>query len=194
MTSSVAAPSGAWAQHRADVRARIANAYLELLDTESPSGISMPAVAAQAGVSVRTLYRYFPTKEQLRRDAAMWFHDVAAERLDGGTLDLSTMSEYRRLLWGEMANWLPAVRLQHTTPEGREMRAERLAPSRALVDAALEPDVGGERRAEIVDLIVAVSSSSMLLELVDRMGYDPQRAADLITELIELIVKEGVTS
>jgi len=49
----VAAP--VWAKHRADVEGRIVEAYLSLLD--APGGISMPSVAARAGVSVRTLYR-----------------------------------------------------------------------------------------------------------------------------------------
>jgi AcrR family transcriptional regulator len=190
--STAAAPTGAWAHHRADVRTRIVNAYLDLLDVESTAGVSMPAVAQRAGVSVRTLYRYFPTKDQLQRDAAMWFHDLARRQLPGEHLDRASMGEFRRVLWSEMASRLAAVRLQHTTPVGRAMRAGRLASSRAVVDAGVPREVGGDRRAQVVDLIVAISSSSMLLELVDRMGYDPARAADLITELVELIINEEV--
>ena len=42
--------------------------------------------------------------------------------------------------------------------------------------------------AEIIDLVIAVTSSSMFLELVDRMGHEPTRAAELVADLIELIV------
>ena len=59
---------------------------------------------------------------------------------------------------------------------------------REQVERALPASITGQRRAEIVDLIVAVASSSMFLELVDRMGHQPQRAADLVADLIELIV------
>ena len=45
------------------------------------------------------------------------------------------------------------------------------------------------RRADVVDLIVAICSSSMFLELVDRMGHDPVEAADLVADLVELIVE-----
>lgn len=182
---------GAWAHHRADVRSRILVAYLELLDAESVGGVSMPAVAARAGVSVRTLYRYFTTKDQLQQSAANWFDDLARQRIAGADVDRSTVRTYRRALWTELAGRMSAVRLQHATPEGRTMRAQRLAESRRVVEAALGPHLAGPGREETIDVIVAVSSSSMFLELVDRMGHDPTRAADLITDLIELIIKQG---
>ncbi len=185
---------GAWAHHRADVRSRILVAYLELLDADGVSGVSMPAVAARAGVSVRTLYRYFPTKDQLQQSAANWFDDVARQRIAGADVDRSTVRDYRRALWTELAGRMSAVRLQHATPEGRTMRAQRLAESRRVIDAAVGPDIAGPDREETIDVIVAVSSSSMFLELVDRMGHDPTRAADLITDLIELIIEQGRTT
>ena len=55
------------------------------------------------------------------------------------------------------------------------MRVERLPQSRDRVERALPAEITGQRRAEIVDLVIAVTSSSMFLELVDRMGHDPSR-------------------
>ena len=93
-----------------------------------------------------------------------------------------------RLLWTDLADHLPAVRVQHTTPDGRTLRAARLPDSRARSTAALSDEVTGERRREIIDLVIAVTSSSMFLELVDRMGHEPTRAAELAADLVELIV------
>ncbi|CAN5744202.1 hypothetical protein BH18ACT2_BH18ACT2_14610 [soil metagenome] len=192
MATTQASASGAWAHHRADVRTRIVAAYFDLIDASGPANVSMPAVAERAGVSVRTLYRYFPTKGDLRRAATTLFDDLAREGIDGATLDTSNMGEYRRGLWTAMDAQRPAVRLQHETADGRAMRAERLDGQRAIVDAALPTDIASERRAEVVDLILALSSSSMFLELVDRMGHDPAGAADLITNVIRLIIeREG---
>ena len=182
---------GAWAHHRADVRSRILVAYLELLDAESVSGVSMPAVADRAGVSVRTLYRYFTTKDQLQQAAASWFDDLARDRIAGADVDRSTMRDYRRALWTEMAGRMSAVRLQHATTEGRTMRtapARRGAAGRRRRPRSGTRRTGtcGDRRRDR-----RLSSSSMFLELVDRMGHDPERAADLITDLIELIIDKG---
>ncbi len=178
---------GVWSVHRAGVEARIVDAYMDLLETASPSGTPMAAVAERAGVSVRTLYRYFPSRDDLERAAAGWLERGTRESMESP--DLTTARAYLRLLWPDLAKALPAVLVQHTTPAGRHLRAARLAQSRATVDRALEDRVPGERRAEVVDLLVAVSSSSMFLELVDRMGHEPERAADLVADLIELIVE-----
>jgi AcrR family transcriptional regulator len=189
MSAERADRAGVWSVHRADVEARIVDAYMDLLETASPGGPPMPAVAERAGVSVRTLYRYFPSRDELERAAAGWLERETRESMENPLIDLATARPYLRLLWPDLAKALPAVLVQHTTPAGRHLRAARLAHSRATVDRALEARVTGERRAEVVDLLVAVSSSSMFLELVDRMGHEPERAADLVADLIELIVE-----
>jgi AcrR family transcriptional regulator len=188
MSGGLAERPGVWSVHRADVEARIVEAYLYLLETASPRGVSMPAVADRAGVSVRTLYRYFPGRDDLEHVAAGWLERRTREAMDNAPPDRANVEQYLRLLWTDFANELPAVLVQHSTPAGRKLRVARLPQARAHVDHALDPAVTGDRRAEVIDLVVAVSSSSMFLELVDRMGHEPERAAELVADLIELIV------
>src|SRR5215213_3666466 len=118
--------SGAWAGHRADVTARAVEAFMELLDTPTGRGVSMPAVAERAGISVRTLYRYFPTKEELRRAASAWMDRSTRAAMAGRRLDLEVLPEYLAMLWKELGAEIPAVRTQHATAEGRALRAARL--------------------------------------------------------------------
>ena len=186
MSAEPASRSGVWSVHRADVEARIVDAYMDLLETASPGGAPMPAVAERAGVSVRTLYRYFPSRDDLERAAVGWLDRGTRESMENPLVDLTTARAYLKLLWPDLAKALPAVLVQHTTPAGRHLRAARLAQNRETVDRALQDRVPDERRAEVVDLLVAVSSSSMFLELVDRMGHEPERAADMVADLIEL--------
>ncbi len=47
------------------VRDAILDALADLLETQHPDDIALPQVAADAGVSIRTLYRYFATREDL---------------------------------------------------------------------------------------------------------------------------------
>jgi AcrR family transcriptional regulator len=188
MTASPAGGTSVWSTHRADIEERIVEAFMDLLETGSPTGVSMPAVAERAGVSVRTLYRYFPSKDDLQRVAAGWFDRRTQDAMENAPVDISNVHQYLRLLWTDLADHLPEVRVQHTTPDGRMLRAARLSSSRAAVDRALTDDVTGDRRREIIDLVIAVTSSSMFLELVDRMGHEPTRAAELAADLIELIV------
>ena len=46
-------------------------AVAELVADAHPASISVPAVAARAGVGVATVYRYFPTKEALLDASAL---------------------------------------------------------------------------------------------------------------------------
>jgi len=188
MSDSLVEQTGAWATHRADVTTRSVEAFLELLETSSPEGVSMPAVARRAGISVRTLYRYFPSRDDLRRTASGWLERGSRVAMAGRELDLSNIQQFLRHLWRDFAKELPAVRVQHSTPEGRAMRVERLPAARAEAARALPAEIMGRRRAELVDLLVAVTSSSMFLELVDRMQYEPEQAADLVADLLETII------
>ena len=47
------------------IRDAILDAVADRLDHDDPDDIAMPQVAAEAGVSLRTLYRYFPTREAM---------------------------------------------------------------------------------------------------------------------------------
>ena len=47
------------------VRDAILDALAHLLETRDPDDIALPQVAADAGVSTRTLYRYFATRDEL---------------------------------------------------------------------------------------------------------------------------------
>ena len=47
------------------IRDAILDAVADRLDHDDPDDIAMPQVAAGAGISLRTLYRYFPTREAM---------------------------------------------------------------------------------------------------------------------------------
>jgi len=47
------------------VREAILDALIARLDHDNPDDVAMPQVAADAGISLRTLYRYFPTREAM---------------------------------------------------------------------------------------------------------------------------------
>src|SRR4051812_34435248 len=60
-------------------RELIMRAFGELLRTDHPDAITYPQVAEAAGVSLRTVYRYFPTRADLLRIAAAWFGELAGD-------------------------------------------------------------------------------------------------------------------
>src|SRR3954471_4794240 len=57
----------------------IMRAFQGLLQNDHPDAITFPQVAEAAGVSLRTVYRYFPTRADLLRIAAEWFGELAGD-------------------------------------------------------------------------------------------------------------------
>jgi AcrR family transcriptional regulator len=178
--------------HRDDTRRVILEAFLELLDDESPLTVSMPDVAARAGVSVRTLYRYFPNKDALATGANEWFSARAQQMIGHRMVGLDDLGVYLEGVWTAFAENVAAVRTQHTSAGGREFRARRTASTRQTIDNALPEAIPAERRDDVIDLVAALVSSSMFFELVERFGHPPRQAAAMATELIHLLVDSEV--
>ena len=172
-------------------REAILDAFLALAHTTNAVTVSIPAVAAEAGVSVRTVYRYFPSKDELQDAAAYRF---TTEALDGvGRLDDTTVDDiedHLTAMWSLFAQRIPALIAEHSTPAGRDLRSTRLPGSRELVRRQAGIDLSDDD----VDLLVAVLSSSMFLELVDRMGHDPSHAAALATRLGRLVLADAASA
>ncbi len=62
-------------QHASATRERILSAVAELLERGDAEELTMPGVAEASGVSLRTIYRYYPTREQLLEAAGRWIGD-----------------------------------------------------------------------------------------------------------------------
>jgi AcrR family transcriptional regulator len=56
-------------------RERILAAVADLLERGDAEEVTVPAVAEASGVSLRTIYRYYPTREELLEAAGRWIGD-----------------------------------------------------------------------------------------------------------------------
>ena len=164
-------------------RDAILDAFLDLAHAENAVNISIPAVAEAAGVSVRTVYRHYANKDELQTAAAFRMSERVVPSVALDDIDRASAGEYLAGLWIGFGRELPAVIAEHSTPAGRELRRSRLPASRAVVARSL-PEPADD---DIVDMVVAVSSSAMFLELVDRMGHTPEHAAAIAARLVEII-------
>lgn len=62
-------------EQAAVTRARILSAVADLLEEGEPEELTMPSIAAASGVSLRTIYRYYATREELLEAAGRWIGD-----------------------------------------------------------------------------------------------------------------------
>jgi AcrR family transcriptional regulator len=115
----------------------------ERLFAERGSDVSVAEVAAAAGVGKATVYRSFPTKDDLLEAVALrrheWFRDRLQEAIDEPVawdawarllLDLAGRMERDRTL-SEL------LRSAHGRPAGQERKAESLRSLQSLMDRAI---------------------------------------------------------
>ena len=179
------------AQQRDQTRDQILQATQELVSEVHAWTVSMGEVADRAGVSRRTIYRYFPTREALLLAASEQWADLPI--IEGGSIPgVEALEEYLVEQWERLAAHLPSVLLQHQGEAGREMRRRWLPRARAMAATTLA-DLGlpEAERAELADLLLAVLSSSMFLELVVLMEHDASRAAELASWAARTILDEA---
>jgi AcrR family transcriptional regulator len=136
----VAPPRGRPRSEKA--RQAVLQAAADLLLENGLAAVSMDAVAARAGVSKATIYRWWPTKETLALDAL--YHEWAVPPArDTGSLRGDLLSLLRP--WARLAGRRPYGRAiaalvteAQTNPEfAREYRERFLEPRRDLARAVL---------------------------------------------------------
>jgi AcrR family transcriptional regulator len=154
-------------EHAQQTRARILDALVELVAAGGADEISVPEVARRSGVSLRTIYRYYPTRDDLLDAACDWifrtrFGDVPSEQTIG---DLPGVFSALAEQW-EAEPELARVLAQ--SPSGkalvRSRRARRLAEiTRVLEDAAPNlPDAERRDAAAVLGWLAAIRTWATL--------------------------------
>jgi AcrR family transcriptional regulator len=144
---------------------------ISLLDRSAPGEISMAEVAEAAGMSLRTLYRYFPTRDELLA-AAGW----EVNRRLGMPARLDSPEDIAKSFWdssGRLAEQPNLARNVVYTAAGRgawgPQRAERIQS----IEHALEEltSVLPERTAkQVAALIVQLCSTASWVAIADESG------------------------
>ena len=165
-------------EQRAATRARIVRAVSDLIATDHPAAISVPAVAARAGVGVATVYRYFPSKEALLDAAAAGAVSPGAGRLPSS---FDEVGPALKAAWGELEEQLPLVRGQFASPVGRDLHRRRWEARHAVMvtylrDEGVDPESPAGRR--LLGTADVLTSSTALLELHDKAGVPVADAAE----------------
>lgn len=180
------------ARQRKVTRDLILEAMQELVVEHHGWTVSMDQVAERAGVSRRTLYRYFPSKDDLLDAASRGWTDA---NIDDGTRSprLEDLEGYLGQQWRELYANLPAVMAQSQSPSGRDMRRRFVPRARRMAVAEFsrvleaEPDdIAG--LDDLCDLMILIMSSSAFLELVDRVGRTPDDAARLAAWAAQAVI------
>ena len=176
-------------QQAEETRSRILDAAVRVI-AGGLAFVSVPGVAREAGVSVATVYRHFPTKHDLL--AAIYPHAMRRAGLDQPVIPRS-MDELRHGLRAhfERTDSLgDLARAAMASPASDEVRRlnipHRLAAVRRVADS-IEPKPSEVDRDRIARVLVILTASSALRLWRDQLGSSVDEAADDVDWVLRAI-------
>lgn len=169
-------------------RERLLETLTEML-AASADEISVAAVAERANVSVRTAYRYFPTKEALI-DA---FNAYTGQRMHSPewTFDVERLTEIAAGLFRSFAQNERLFRASRRTNAGHELRKRRKADQVREIQRSLKayaPKLGERRRLQIGAVIHNVFGSEAWLAMLDNWGLTGDETVEAVRWATEAVV------
>jgi AcrR family transcriptional regulator len=127
-------------EQAAAARQRILAAVAMLLEQATVDDLTMPQVAEASGISLRTVYRYYPTREQLLEAAGRW---IGSELLGQGyPRSLDDVADSFEDGCRQFDRHPGLVRALALSQLGREVRAYRRGERLDAIRAALRDEVG----------------------------------------------------
>lgn len=178
---------------RADNRRRVSEraiaATVELVREAGDLTFTMPAVAERAGISLRTLYRHFSSRNDLVSALALVADQ--AEAL-GPPPSLDQLEQWLVTAWTNLMAQEALMRAQHLGAAGVQIRRARAPLHRSAVAGVIEslcPDIAVTTRAELVDVTLLLTSSTAMFEFIDVLDMDVERGARLAARSVRTLIE-----
>jgi AcrR family transcriptional regulator len=178
-------------EHAAAARERILSAVAELIERGEPDELTMPDVAAASGISLRTIYRYYATREELIEAAGRWIGNELMRHPYPRTLD--EVADFFEVGCADFDRRPGLVRALALSRLGRRVRgyrrSERLgAISRALRDELVAAPEAEIRRAEAV--LAYLHNMLAYTTLREESGLDGEEIGRAIAWAIRTLVDD----
>lgn len=169
----------------------IFRAATEQLADHGLAEFHIPRLAEAAGVSVRTVYRYFPTKESLLEAFAEWLDSqIGTFTLLAGADEMLTDVE---ALFAGFDEHEDAIRSHWATPHGRAIREKgrvrRLEAMAARVKAAT-PHLSAREHRHATAILSLLHSSRTWQAMKDDFGMDGREAGKVVSWALRTLVAD----
>jgi AcrR family transcriptional regulator len=133
--------------HATAARERILSTVAELIERGEPDELTMPDVAAASGISLRTIYRYYPTREGLIEAAGRWIGKELMRHPYPRTLD--EVADLFEAGCPDFDKRPGLVRAMAFSRLGRRARGYRRRERLGAISKALREELAAAPKAEI---------------------------------------------
>jgi AcrR family transcriptional regulator len=178
-------------EQTAKTRERIEQAAAALIDTSrNPEAVTFKAVAERAGVTEMTVYRHFPTREELLR--GLW--RALNQRMGPGIGMPGSIEELLAQHGPLLAGFdtiAPQIMASITTPQGREMRSALNEPRRRAFRGIVQQEAPGlnpAARTRAAAILQLLHSAHAWMSLREQWDFDGREAAAATRWAIDILV------
>jgi AcrR family transcriptional regulator len=178
-------------QRAEETRTEIVNAAAVLVGSGNPPELRIPAVADGAGVSVATVYRHFPSKDDLVDAIYEHWMKGARRLLESMPTDREARLEHLSELWREQSSDEGLERAMSIySPSGRAARRRRLAHRRAqAAEFVADVRVPDERvRRHLESIVLLLTSTTAHRHLREYWDMTTEDAAAAVTWAVRGLV------
>jgi AcrR family transcriptional regulator len=172
-------------------RQKILDSLVQVL-ADGVDTLSIPAVASRAGVSVGTVYRHFGDKAGLLKALIPYARTQTGTSIDSIPDTLEGIDEVVREVFQHFENTNDLLQAALTSQVGQQLRISG-TPERldALKGAfrQLEPDINETNLDHAAKLALILTTSDAYRLWRDRLGLQPDEAADEVMWTIETLLK-----
>jgi AcrR family transcriptional regulator len=180
------------AHQKEQTREMILAAVAAILARDSTEAATIGEVARVAGVTMRTVFRHFATREELLSAFWRWQLEQTGGRTILGPESLEGLLERIKEFFASLDTEENLIRAVISSPEGREIRKQanqiRLEKMLDFVKTIV-PELPNRERHEVASGIITVSSVLSWLFMRDNCGYDGKRAGEAAALSVQLIIE-----
>jgi AcrR family transcriptional regulator len=176
-----------------EVRDGLRAAFVRLVVERGPHGFALADVASAAGVSERTLYRYYPSREALisgviDTDVARFDEERARRLGDPGDLDNPELMAESYALFAEHAELIEASRLLRTAHLDEAASYRRTEALRDLLADHIPPAA----LEQVVGVVRALTGSDVWLRLREPdIDLDDRAAGHAVQWAVQVLIREA---
>jgi AcrR family transcriptional regulator len=186
---SDAKPTSLRDAHTALTRSRILEGVIELLRRHALEDVTNAQIAAQAGVTERTFYRHFPTRDAL--DAGVWEHFTRQHLRRGFPETPEDLVAQPKVMFEGFDREEGLARWFVSSPRGHAIRLAVNDERRRAYTAAVRearPDLGEDDLIRLAGICQLLDSSFAWQSLKDYWGMSGAEAADAVALAVRTLI------